>query len=382
MNASMLSEDDLTRLLGEAAQAYQVPAQGPGSVLEGHEDVPSAKAWPRRRGVQLTAAAAVVALAAVLAQGSGGGPSLKQDSTAAGAQRSSGDANGPAGGFASGGGTGGGTGGGAGGGTGGGVGAAPMPLGAMPPAVSGSEAASTAATLQFGTSELSSAAEARVVKTGGLSLVVDDGKVTVTVTKVTAVARSARGYISDSTSQEFGDSPSASVTMRVPVDSFEAVIGQIRALKAEVVSQETSGQDVTATYADTEAQITSLKAARVRFLTILAGARTIGETLTVQQRVDDVQGRIDRLEGQRRVLENQSELATLTVTVGEKADAILETSEQSGFAKAWADAKDGFTSGVEALIARSGRTLLVLIVATVGFFVARLGWRLARRRLV
>ena len=73
-------------------------------------------------------------------------------------------------------------------------------------------------------------------------------------------------------------------------------------LPVKVLSASSEGKDVTAEYADTQAQIQSLKAARARYLAILAKADTISETLSVQQRVDEVQGQIDRLEGQRRVL--------------------------------------------------------------------------------
>jgi hypothetical protein len=403
---AMLSDEDLTRLLGDAAESYEVPAEGPGHILEERGDLPARTPWLRRRGVQLAGVAAAVVVAAVVAQDVGGvAPFLKQDTTLAdgGAVRE------PAGGLGVGGGTtGGGTTGGASGSTstytsandavsapvpgspsqlgssGAGVDTGSVPA-AVPQAQSPAKLAAgglLSSVRQSAASLVDDGSAARVVKTGAISLVVDNGKVTPTVTKVTQVAKAVRGYVSDSSSQEFGDSPSAAITLRVPAASFDAAIAGIRALKAEVVTQESSGKDVTATYADTEAQIASLKAARSRFLTILSGARTIGETLTVQQRVDDVQGRIDRLEGQRRVLENQSDLATLTVTVGEKADAILKTSTPSGLSKAWDDAKDGFTSGVEGLVARSGRALLVLILAVVAVFVLRLGWRLARRRLV
>jgi type IV secretory pathway VirB2 component (pilin) len=149
-----------------------------------------------------------------------------------------------------------------------------------------------------------------------------------------------------------------------------------------VVSVDSKGKDVTASYADTEAQIASLKAARNRFLTILSGAQTIGDTLSVQQRVDDVQGQIDRLEGQRRLLADQSSLATLTVTVGVKAPKAAQAKEQGGLSRSWDRAKHGFSSGVEGIVARSGRALLVLIVLGLALLVGRLGWRLARRRLL
>ena len=352
----MLTEDDLTRLLGEAAEAYPVPDEGPGYVLE---ELAPARPWRSRRGLQLGAAAAVVVLIALVA------PSLSTGSTAS---TKSSSLAGPI--------------------------SAPQPLapdaanGAAQPQpqrqpYSGAVKAPNAATVGVPQKGVAGGSdEARVVQTGTVTLIVDKGAVKDAVKGLHATATGARGYVSDESSQETGPNPSATLTMRVPVASFDTVVRQIRALGAKVVSVESSAKDVTATYADTQAQIASLTAARQRFLTILSGAKTIAETLTVQQRVDDVQGQIDRLEGQRRVLQNQSDLATLTVTVSEKEPAVLSGARQGGFSKAWDDARHGFSSGVQALISRSGRALLVLLVAAVGFVVIRLGWRLARRRMV
>jgi chaperonin cofactor prefoldin len=183
--------------------------------------------------------------------------------------------------------------------------------------------------------------------------------------------------------QESGPTPSGSVTLRVPVDAFEEVVAQVRGMGAEVRSATTSGQDVTAQYADLEAQLRTLGAARERFLEILSDARTIGDVLAVQQRVDDVTGKLERLEGQRRVLAAQSEKATLEVTVTEEDDPVVAQEQQrSGLGKAFADAWEGFTSGVEGLIRLSGRGVLLLLCLGVAALVLRLGWRASRRRLV
>jgi hypothetical protein len=352
---AMLSDDDLTLLLGRAAGSYDPPGQGPDRVLEELVDVPAPRPWHRRRGVQLVAAAAVVAVGAVLVHGIGtsGTPRTELTAGAPAGQPSDGSVRTDLRGAGSTGSTGS-TGGTAAGGTG-------------------------------GTGGLEGGA-ARIVKTGSLDLVVGDGRVSATVDRVIAVATGAAGYVSNQKSVEFGDRPTSTLTMRVPVASYESVVAAVRGVAKDVggkvAGAQSTGKDVTAAYADTAAQIQSLRAARSRFLRILAGARTIGETLTVQQRVDDVQGRLDRLEGQRRVLANQSALATLTVGVSEKADMVTPASAPSGLSKAWDDAKDGFTGGIEGLVAGSGRALLVLMVAAAALVAARLGWRLARRRLL
>lgn len=369
----MLTDDDLTRLLEEAGSSYDVPLEGPDYVLEERADGGTVVPLFRRRWVQLSAAAAVLVVGALVAQSVGNSPldtrtTASENSAALDAGR---DGGAPASVASQGGSTaipsysgGGGT-------TGGTSGAV-----ASAPQVAGGKA------VQQGSVAATVDDTNRVVKTGTVTLLVDKGKVSATVQGLQAVVTGARGFIANQSSQEIGSNPSATLTMRVPVASFESIIKGVRGLGAKVVSVESSGKDVTAEYADTAAQIASLKAARARFLTILSGARTIGETLSVQQRVDEVQGRIDRLEGQRRVLANQSDLATLTVSVSEKDPTALATKERSGFGKAWDDAKDGFTSGVQALVAHSGRALLVLLVGAVAFVVLRLGWRFARRRFV
>ncbi|MCU1691309.1 MAG: hypothetical protein JWM64_400, partial [Frankiales bacterium] len=74
-----LTDDDLRQLLGEAAASYAVPDGGPEAVLAAHEERPVVVGLPRRRVLQLSSAAGVVALAVlagVTLQGRGdGGPS-------------------------------------------------------------------------------------------------------------------------------------------------------------------------------------------------------------------------------------------------------------------------------------------------------------------
>ena len=53
-----------------------------------------------------------------------------------------------------------------------------------------------------------------------------------------------------------------------------------------------------------------------------------------------------------------------------------------GRARAGAGGARGVAIGVDALVAQSGRALLVLIVGAVGLVLRRLSWRLARRRLI
>jgi hypothetical protein len=225
---------------------------------------------------------------------------------------------------------------------------------------------------------------AKIVHTGTLTLTVAKGKVSTTLTQLDSLAAGAEGYVASTKTTESGDLPSGNVVLRVPADSYDAVLAQARTL-GTVDSQTSSGKDVTAQSADLSARMTSLKKVRENYLALLAKAKTIGETLSVQQHVDDNQADIDQLQGQINVLSDQASYGTLTVTVTQKAlPAPLPKPRhhKSGLALAWDRAVNGFVTGVEALVARSGRAVLVLMVLLAGAVVLRMAWRVGRRRLV
>ena len=220
------------------------------------------------------------------------------------------------------------------------------------------------------------------MKTGTIALVVKDRQVSTTISAVQRAATSQGGYIASSTSNEYGETPSGEVTIRVPVARFENLVAAVRGL-AEVRTATTSGKDVTAQYSDIEAQLRTLRATRERFLVILSQTKTISEILTVQQRVDNVSGQIDRLEGSRKLLESQSDLSTLSVSVSEKDDPVVRVqADRGGLSQAAHDAKDGFVTGVEGIVRHSGRALLWLLCLGALALLARGSWRVARRSLV
>src|SRR3954447_745255 len=361
---STVTDEDLGALLEGLASSYDVPSHGPAEVLSTLAAAPVRVPVVRRRRFQLSAAAAVALAGLVgalaLSGGGGGGFSTagRDSAGSIGAVKSErGEA--PAAGEA-------------------------LPAPAAAPGA-GRQAVTPAA--GGGTAVVGApapdGADSRVVKTGTIALVVDDGAVSTTIAGVIRAAKGQGGYVSSSDSNEYGDSPSGEVTVRVPVDHFENLLAAVRGLDAEVRTATTSGKDVTAQYADIEAQLRTLTATRDRFLLILGQTKTITEILTVQQRVDNVQGQIDRLEGSRKLLASQSDLSTLTVSVSEKDDPVVRVAaHRNGLSQAVHDAKDGFVTGVESIVRHSGRALLWVICLIGLAFLVRGGWKVARRSMV
>src|SRR3954452_1883822 len=200
----------------------------------------------------------------------------------------------------------------------------------------------------------------KIVKTGEIDLQVDKHQVPHTIDKLIALAKLENGFVSDSHSSE-GASPSGSVTLRVPVQSFEATITEVRThVSGKVLEQQTAGEDVTSKYVDLQARLHSLQATRATYERLLSHADTIGDILAVQSRISDLQTQIEQLQGQLRVLNDETTFGTLTVTVSEAGTVkTAVVHHQSRMSKAFHRSLDRFVGGIEAIVGIVGPLLLV-----------------------
>jgi hypothetical protein len=220
------------------------------------------------------------------------------------------------------------------------------------------------------------AAQTQLVRTGHATLTVGKGGVPAAQQKLEVLAAQDDGIVAkeDTTG---GSSPSATLTLRVPGDQYQDLVTGVRAL-GTVTDLSTQTTDVTSQYTDLAARIKALQTTRDTYLTILSKATSIGDTLSVQQRLDDVQSQLEQLQGQQKVLADQTALGTLEVTVTEKAASIVvpPPPHRSGpWDRAWQSARHRFADGIRWLVVATGPLAFVLMLAGIGF----LGWRGGRR---
>lgn len=134
------------------------------------------------------------------------------------------------------------------------------------------------------------------------------------------------------------------ITVRVPSAQFDAVINEIRGTGSRVAQEKITTQDVTEEYIDLEARIRAKQALEAQFMEIMKQARTVQDALEVQRQLAEVRSEIERLEGRRRFLENQSSLSTINVTL-QPPTQIVST---SGF---YYSVKRAFSEGLDAAAA-------------------------------
>lgn len=221
----------------------------------------------------------------------------------------------------------------------------------------------------------------RVVKTADVQVEVGSGRFEASVERISALAVGRGGFVARTETSEGRSAPSGTITVRVPAGDFDAVIVEVRRL-GKVVSASSRGQDVTAQYLDVEARLRGLNASRDQILTVLSKANTVGDILAVQERLNAVQVQIEQLQGQQRLLDDQTTFGTIAVHLAEPGADLGGAPEREGLAGAWHDARRGFVDGLEAIIRGSGTALiLVLSLGAVGL-AGRGVWLAARRRMI
>jgi Domain of unknown function (DUF4349) len=201
----------------------------------------------------------------------------------------------------------------------------------------------------------------RIVRTASVDLEVGEGKLNDTINRATDVVTRARGiYVGSSTSVPEGDPASGQVTFRVPVDAFEPVLRELKAL-GTYRGEQSSTKDVTSQYVDLNAQLAAWRAQERVYLRLLDRAKTVADVIAVQTQLQQVQSNIERLQGQLDHLEDQSSFSTIVLQLTEPGAA----GEPAGrLARAWATAVNGL--GVMAAAVLVGVVWLTPLVVLAG----------------
>jgi hypothetical protein len=205
--------------------------------------------------------------------------------------------------------------------------------------------------------------------------------------RIVSIAESHQGFVvtSEATQRASEDrtKPEMTVTLsvRVPAAQFNQVMDEIRAVGARVIQEKVTGQDVTEEFMDLEARIKNQKALELQFLEIMKRAGKVDDALSVQRELAEVRTEIEKLEGRRRFLENQSSLSTINVTLQPPTQIVNATgfwySVRSAFSDGFDVAADIILFLIRAIIALL--PIMVLIVLPLAVLI-KLGLRVVRRR--
>jgi hypothetical protein len=169
----------------------------------------------------------------------------------------------------------------------------------------------------------------------------------------------------------------ASITLRVPVDRYDEALRRLGAM-GKVSAGTQSGTDRTAEGVDREARIRNLRAQEATLQDIMRQARTVPDTITVQQQLAAVQEQIEQLVSQQQLLDGETSFATISVSFTPTGVVPVRQPAGGGTAlgDAWRDGVDALVAVVGGMIVVAGAVLPFAVLALVGLLL----WRGLRRR--
>jgi hypothetical protein len=227
--------------------------------------------------------------------------------------------------------------------------------------------------------------ERKIIRNAAVTLEVEEPKKA--MQRVASVAESRGGFVVTSESrQEAGAEGGRAyevITMevRVPAAQFDAAMNDIRGAGSRVTSEKISGQDVTEEYIDLDARLKTQKALEAQLLDIMKNAHAVSDAISVERELANVRTEIEKIEGRKRFLENQTSLSTISVTLQPPSPLVSTSGFFHSVAQAFGEGIDIAAAITLVLI----RVVLAMIPLAIFFgiplyLVIRYFTRRARRR--
>ena len=196
----------------------------------------------------------------------------------------------------------------------------------------------------------------KIISTGTVDLVCED--LDRASEGIEAQIKRFGGFIGDANQTgSRGDARTASWTIRVPADRFDALMKALPRL-GELQSSSREAQDLGEEFYDAEARVKNKRVEEVRLVELLKRvAGNLDQILRVETELSRIRGEIESIEGRLRYLSRQTDLSTITVTMREVKNFVPEGPPTLG-------SRVGRTfAGSRTALAEFGTALLLLFVA-------------------
>jgi hypothetical protein len=164
------------------------------------------------------------------------------------------------------------------------------------------------------------------------------------------------------------------LTLSVPADKLDTALDQLTRI-GTVLRRNTSSEDVTSQFIDTESRLKTMRASVGRVRALMAKATNLGQVVALEGELSQRESDLESLESQLSALKNNVERSTVTVSLSTPGD---ESVTQAGFGTGLAAGWDAFISSAGGLATALGAALpFALLFAVLGAPLV-LWWR--RRR--
>ncbi|MGH8792499.1 MAG: DUF4349 domain-containing protein [Stackebrandtia sp.] len=159
-----------------------------------------------------------------------------------------------------------------------------------------------------------------------------------TADEAAGVVSGVDGFVAEDVRESDSDLASATLTMRIPVDSFHDTLDALSSLGDEEVSRNIAAEDVQEQIVDVDARIESMQASVERTRDLMEQAESIDDIVTLENELTTREADLAALQGKLESLNDAAEYSTLELRVI-TPEAAAEPDD---------DLPDGFVGGLAA----------------------------------
>ncbi|WP_353950233.1 DUF4349 domain-containing protein [Knoellia sp. S7-12] len=214
----------------------------------------------------------------------------------------------------------------------------------------------------------------KLVRRANLQLKVDS--LTTSAQRIRSIAAQQSGAVlsEELYAGETGRDTSGSITISVPAASLDATIALIEKV-GEVQVRNSSSEDVTGTYVDTEARVKSMTASVARIRDLLAKATTVNDLVALENELSQRQAELDGLTAQLANLKDSVTMSPISISLStDDFEPVAAAGFLSGLKSGW----KAFTSSLAVLVTVVGAVLPFAVA--IGLVLAPVIWWMRRRR--
>lgn len=184
----------------------------------------------------------------------------------------------------------------------------------------------------------------KIQKNGSVSVLVEN--IDESIEALKSVNSAFNGQITGIYDNGKGNERAVQITVKVPVEKFEAYYEQLRKLEGEVVYANITTVDVTEEYIDITSRLNNLRNTEAQLNKILERANSVTDVLAVQKELSTVRGEIESYEQRKRYFDNQTDYAYVSISFAIDKTGLNIAEEQW---KPWGEVKAAVKALVEVL---------------------------------
>jgi hypothetical protein len=139
-------------------------------------------------------------------------------------------------------------------------------------------------------------------------------EVNLALERITQEVKSRGGYIVESSQNQYEKNSSAHATLKIPSNQLEGFRGLLSEV-GKVLNQNTTANDITNQYYDSETRLRSWEAQEQRYLEILKKANTVDDILRIESYLGNIRMQIEQLKGQLKLWNHEVSYSTISLNL-------------------------------------------------------------------